>query len=47
MCAVEGSVDVVKKTVPGRGEIVRRGGEKGTNRMSKAFLAACVTLGQM
>ena len=47
MSMVKGGVDVVKKAVPGRGEIVRRGGEKGTNRMSKAFLAACVTLGQM
>ena len=47
MSVVEGGVDVVEEAVPGWGEIVTRGGEKGTNRMSKAFLAACVTLGQM
>ena len=47
MIVVEGGVDIVEEAVPGWGELVRRGGEKGTNRMSKAFLAACVTLGQM
>ena len=47
MSVVEGGVDVVEEAVPGWGELVRRAGEKGTNRMSRAFLAACVTLGQM
>ena len=47
MSLVEGGVDVVEEAVSGWGEIVRRGRRKGTNRMSKAFLAACVTLGQM
>ena len=47
MSVAEGGVDVVEEAVPGWGEIVRRGGEKGRNRMSIAFLAACLTLGQM
>ena len=47
MSVVEGGVDVVEEAVPGRGKLVKRGGEKGTNRMSNALLAACVTLGQM
>ena len=47
MSVVEGGVDVVEEAVPGWSELVRRAGEKGTNRMSKAFLAACVMLGQM